>query len=116
MRPDPAPTTGLDLYTRTAAAAAGQVIGQYSTSFALACRTLPRRTRADIASIYALVRVADEVVDGTARAAGLDPTPVRAALDDLEAEVDRAVPRASPRTWWCMPSQTWPGATGSAPS
>ncbi|WP_431860146.1 phytoene/squalene synthase family protein [Micrococcus terreus] len=87
----PALTTGLDLYTRTAAAAAGQVIGQYSTSFALACRTLPRRTRADIASIYALVRVADEVVDGTARAAGLDPTPVRAALDDLEAEVDRAV-------------------------
>lgn len=91
MRPDPAPTTGLDLYTRTAAAAAGQVIGRYSTSFALACRTLPRRTRADIASIYALVRVADEVVDGTAQAAGLDPHPVRTALDALEAEVDQAV-------------------------
>ncbi len=91
MRPDPAPTTGLDLYTRTAAAAAGQVIGRYSTSFALACRTLPRHTRRDIASIYALVRVADEVVDGTAEAAGLDARPVRAALDELEAEVDQAV-------------------------
>lgn len=83
--------TGLDLYTRTAVAAAGQVIGQYSTSFAMACRMLPRDTRADIASIYALVRVADEVVDGTAGAAGLNPTPVRGALDELEAEVERAM-------------------------
>lgn len=89
--PTPTAATGLDLYTRTASAAAGQVISRYSTSFALACRTLPRRTRADIANIYALVRVADEVVDGTATAAGLDPTPVRQALDELEAEVEQSL-------------------------
>lgn len=85
------PSTPLPLYTRTAAAAAGQVIGRYSTSFSWACRTLPRDCRRDIASIYALVRVADEVVDGTASAAGLATGPVRAALDELEAEVEQAL-------------------------
>ena len=85
------PRAPLPLYTRTAAAAAGQVIGRYSTSFSWACRTLPRECRRDISSIYALVRVADEVVDGTASAAGLATGPVRAALDELEAEVERGL-------------------------
>lgn len=85
------PRAPLPLYTRTAAAAAGQVIGRYSTSFSWACRTLPRDCRRDIASIYALVRVADEVVDGTASAAGLATGPVREALDELEAEVEQAL-------------------------
>ena len=85
------PRAPLPLYTRTAVAAAGQVIGRYSTSFSWACRTLPRDCRRDIASIYALVRVADEVVDGTASAAGLATGPVRDALDELEAEVEQAL-------------------------
>ena len=85
------PRSALSLYTRTAVAAAGQVIGHYSTSFSWACRTLPGWVRRDIASIYALVRVADEVVDGTAAAAGLDAAAVRDALDRLEAEVVRAL-------------------------
>lgn len=85
------PSTPLPLYTRTAAAAAGQVIGRYSTSFSWACRTLPRECRRDISSIYALVRVADEVVDGTASAAGLETGPVRAALDEFEGEVEQAL-------------------------
>ena len=81
----------LSLYTATALRASGRVIGTYSTSFSLACRTLPADVRRDIAGIYALVRVADEVVDGTARAAGLDPARIRAALDGYEAAVDEAL-------------------------
>ena len=81
----------LSLYTATALAASGAVIGRYSTSFSLACRTLPPVVRRDVAGIYALVRVADEVVDGTAGAAGLGPDRVRAALDAYEAEVASAL-------------------------
>lgn len=83
--------TPLRLYTGTALASSGVVIGEYSTSFSLACRTLPGPVRRDIAGIYALVRVADEIVDGTARAAGLDDRAVRRALDGYEAAVDRAL-------------------------
>ncbi|RLZ03017.1 phytoene synthase [Kocuria tytonicola] len=89
--PDAPPTASLSLYTATALAASGRVIGEYSTSFSLACRTLPADVRRDIAGIYALVRVADEVVDGTAGAAGLDPGQVRAALDGYEAAVEQAL-------------------------
>ena len=89
--PDAQVFAPLRLYTGTALTASGRVIGEYSTSFSLACRTLPGPVRRDIAGIYALVRVADEVVDGTARAAGLDAEQVRAALDDYEAAVDRAL-------------------------
>ena len=89
--PDAQAFAPLRLYTGTALTASGRVIGEYSTSFSLACRTLPGPVRRDIAGIYALVRVADEVVDGTARAAGLDAAQVRAALDDYEAAVDRAL-------------------------
>ncbi|CAL8896271.1 phytoene synthase [Kocuria varians] len=81
----------LSLYTGTALAASGAVIERYSTSFALACRTLPPAVRRDIAGIYALVRVADEVVDGTAGAAGLGTDSVRSALDGYEAEVASAI-------------------------
>jgi phytoene/squalene synthetase len=43
--------------------------------------------------VYALVRVADEVVDGAAVEAGLSVEEARAVLDDLEAETSRAVER-----------------------
>ena len=88
---DAPPLASLRLYTATALAASGSVIGRYSTSFSLACRTLPPAVRRDIAGIYALVRVADEVVDGTAGAAGLEAARVRTALDGYAAAVNSAL-------------------------
>lgn len=83
--------TGLALYSRTADAAAAAVIQRYSTSFALACRLLGPRPRPHVRNIYALVRVADEIVDGPAHDAGLSPEKERALLDGLENEVMDAI-------------------------
>ncbi|WP_127474397.1 phytoene/squalene synthase family protein [Microbacterium sulfonylureivorans] len=85
--------TGLDLYDRTARDAAATVIAHYSTSFGLACRLLGPRPRPHVRSIYALVRVADEVVDGPAAAAGLSPEATARVLDDLESETLAAIGR-----------------------
>ncbi|MGO4385734.1 phytoene/squalene synthase family protein [Specibacter sp. RAF43] len=81
----------LNHYSETAARSAGVVIGSYSTSFGLACALLGSRARRDICNIYALVRVADEAVDGAARAAGLGPAAVCAQLDRLERETEQAL-------------------------
>ena len=67
--------TALERYTEAASSSARVVITQYSTSFSLACRMLDRASRRHISNIYALVRLADEVVDGVAREAGLDRRP-----------------------------------------
>jgi 15-cis-phytoene synthase len=83
--------TGLALYDRTAEDAAAAVITRYSTSFALACRLLGPRVRAHVRNVYALVRVADEIVDGPAADAGLSPEREREVLDDFEAETYRAM-------------------------
>lgn len=83
--------TGLALYTRTASACAAPVIRRYSTSFGTASRLFPRRERAGIATVYALVRIADEIVDGVAAEAGLEGSAQRAALDELERETERAI-------------------------
>ena len=64
----------LPLYDATAEAASGVVIERYSTSFGLASRLLTKDTREHIRNVYALVRVAAEVVDGAATEAGLDTT------------------------------------------
>lgn len=48
--------------------AARQVIATYSTSFGIASALLPRAMRHDIAHLYAVVRIADEIVDGAAPA------------------------------------------------
>ena len=85
--------TGLDLYDRTAQDAAAAVIAAYSTSFGLACRLLGPRVRPHVRNVYALVRVADEIVDGPAAAAGLDADTERRVLDDLEAETLAAIER-----------------------
>ncbi|WP_234986521.1 squalene/phytoene synthase family protein [Demequina sp. NBRC 110055] len=77
--------TSLALYDEAAAAAAAQVISRYSTSFGLGARLLPRAMRSAIASIYAMVRIADEIVD-TYR--GDDAGVV---LDDFERQVHRAM-------------------------
>jgi phytoene/squalene synthetase len=83
--------TGLALYTRAAHDSAARVIGAYSTSFGLATRLLARPVRPHVENIYALVRVADEIVDGSAEQAGLDLTAQRELLDALETETERAI-------------------------
>lgn len=85
--------TGLDLYTRTARAASAKVIRGYSTSFGMASLLLPKPVRAGIADVYALVRVADEIVDGPAAEAGMDRKAACALLDELETETLRALER-----------------------
>lgn len=81
----------LPLYDATADAASSVVIDRYSTSFGLASRLLTRDTREHIKNVYALVRVADEVVDGPATEAGLDPALAREVLDELEQDTERAM-------------------------
>ncbi|MBT1623778.1 squalene/phytoene synthase family protein [Curtobacterium flaccumfaciens pv. oortii] len=79
------------MYDATAEAASSVVIDRYSTSFGLASRLLAKDTREHIRNVYALVRVADEVVDGPATEAGLDPDLARTVLDELEADTERAI-------------------------
>ncbi len=86
-------STHLGQYSRTAERASSRVIREYSTSFGLATRLLPTSTRAGICNVYALVRIADEIVDGTAEEAGLDGTLRRGVLDALEAETLTALER-----------------------
>ena len=85
------PSSSLALYSDTAHLAAARVLGAYSTSFSLATRLLPPRVRGMIEDIYALVRVADEVVDGPAHEAGLAPAECRSTLDALETETYAAL-------------------------
>lgn len=61
-----------DVFSRTAQQAARAVISNYSTSFGLATRLLGPAHRHHIRNVYALVRIADEIVDGLAADAGLD--------------------------------------------
>ncbi|WP_158589953.1 phytoene/squalene synthase family protein [Amnibacterium setariae] len=81
----------LERYDRAAARSSAVVIGEYSTSFGLAVRLLPAPTRAHIRNVYALVRLADEVVDGVAEAAGVTADRIAEALDELEADTYRAM-------------------------
>ncbi|WP_353829100.1 phytoene/squalene synthase family protein [Agromyces sp. SYSU T0242] len=83
----------LERYSDAAEASSATVISRYSTSFGAAARLLDPEARRRIRSIYALVRVADEVVDGAAAEAGLDPDELHEVLDGLEAETERAMAR-----------------------
>jgi phytoene/squalene synthetase len=85
--------TGLKLYSEAAHRSAREVIYSYSTSFGLATRILGKRIRPHVENIYALVRVADEIVDGSAAEAaltesGVDPS---AMLSEFEQETYRAM-------------------------
>lgn len=85
--------TGLVLYTLAAEAASREVIYSYSTSFGLATRLLSKTHRRHIENIYALVRVADEIVDGSAaEAAALEPnvSPAR-ELSEFERQTYEAM-------------------------
>ncbi len=85
--------TGLALYTLAAERASSEVIAAYSTSFGLAAKLLGAEIQQHVENIYALVRVADEIVDGAAAdamAAGGDVLP-DLALTELEVETYRAI-------------------------
>lgn len=71
-------------YDRVARKSAAAVISGYSTSFGWATRLLAQAERNDVRSVYALVRVADEIVDDPDL--GPDPALRRRLLDGLEEE------------------------------
>ncbi|MCU1542867.1 MAG: bifunctional enzyme phytoene desaturase/synthetase [Microbacteriaceae bacterium] len=79
------------LYDRVAEETASVVIRRYSTSFGLASKLLGPGVRQHVENIYALVRVADEIVDGAAVESGLDAAGAARQLDQLERETDSAV-------------------------
>jgi phytoene/squalene synthetase len=76
------------LYDRVAEEAASVVIRRYSTSFGLASRLLGVGVRQHVENIYALVRIADEIVDGGAQ---IDSAQAARALGELEAETETAM-------------------------
>lgn len=78
-------------FSRTAEIATTDVIRTYSTSFGLATRLLGRRHRQHVRNVYAMVRIADEIVDGVAAEAGLDVTAQSAALNSYIAETHRSM-------------------------
>jgi phytoene synthase len=81
------------LYDRVAEEASGVVIHRYSTSFGMASKLLSPRVRHHVENIYALVRLADEIVDGEAAAAGLTRAETKRQLDGLERETEFAIER-----------------------
>ena len=82
---------GLTLYNAVSRQTSAVLIRNYSTSFGLASRLLAARTRMQIETIYALVRLADEIVDGVAAAAQLSRRDIGMLLDELEADTERAL-------------------------
>ncbi len=83
--------TRLSLYDRVADETASTVIRRYSTSFGLASRLLDAGVRQHVENIYALVRVADEIVDGGVTEAGLDSVHAARYLNEFEAETEAAM-------------------------
>ncbi|WP_024286533.1 squalene/phytoene synthase family protein [Cellulomonas sp. KRMCY2] len=81
----------LSLYDTVAQRAADVMVRGYSTSFGLATRLLPPIERVHVRNVYALVRLADEVVDGATQEAGADAGTARGLLDRLEAETYEAM-------------------------
>lgn len=81
----------LQRYSAAALKTSAEVIRCYSTSFGMASRILDRTTREHIEAVYALVRIADEIVDGAAAGAGLTPDDVERLLDDLERDTGTAL-------------------------
>lgn len=83
--------TDLALYGRAAHRSAATIIHEYSTSFGMATRLLAPAIRPRVEDVYALVRVADEIVDGAAAEAGLSAEEIREVLATLEADTERAM-------------------------
>lgn len=81
----------LALYDDVAHRAADVLVRRYSTSFGLATRLLPPGQRTHVRDVYALVRLADEIVDGAGAEAGADVEQARQELDALEARTEAAM-------------------------
>lgn len=81
----------LGRFSRAADTASTEVIRSYSTSFGLATRLLGERHRQHVRNIYAMVRIADEIVDGVAAEAGLDVSAQSEALASYVAETHRSM-------------------------
>lgn len=81
----------LEKLDAAADAAANEVIEVYSSSFGLATRLLGRRHRQHVRNIYAMVRVADEIVDGAGSEAGLDAAELSCRLDAYEQATHTAM-------------------------
>ena len=79
-------------YDAAASRAAHEVIKHYSTSFSWATSLLQGRVREDIRNLYAVVRIADEMVDGVVAQTGATKDDIRDRLDSYEAAV-LAAPR-----------------------
>jgi phytoene synthase len=78
-----------NLYDSVSEASAAVVIGRYSSSFGLASRLLGGPVRTHVRYIYALVRVADEIVDNPDPALG--PGPRAKMVDWLHDDVRHAL-------------------------
>lgn len=76
-------------YDRVAGQSAAVVIRGYSTSFGVASRLLAQPTRTHVRNIYALVRIADEIVDDPD--VGLDAAGRGELLDRLQDDTGRAL-------------------------
>ncbi len=81
----------LALYDASAHEAAAVLVRRYSTSFGLATRLLPAEQRTPVRDVYALVRLADEIVDGATAEAGGDNAIARECLDGLEERTELAM-------------------------
>ncbi|WP_402843256.1 phytoene/squalene synthase family protein [Microbacterium sp. GXS0129] len=90
-RTPPTDRAALDQFTAIAERAASGVIRSYSTSFGLASRLLGARHRQHVRNVYAMVRIADEIVDGVAAQAGLTPADQHAALTEYAEQTHRAM-------------------------
>ncbi|MGJ0388955.1 phytoene/squalene synthase family protein [Microbacterium sp. CGR1] len=88
---DDSPRESLGRFNRAADTASTEVIRTYSTSFGLATRLLGERHRQHVRNIYAMVRIADEIVDGVAAQAGLDASAQTEALASYVAETHRSM-------------------------
>jgi phytoene/squalene synthetase len=82
----------LEKYTQAAIASSREVIRSYSTSFGLATNLLAQPIRTHVQNIYALVRVADEIVDGAAAGAfGQNRLASEGELNKLEQDTYKAM-------------------------
>lgn len=79
------------LYDLIAEETASAVIRRYSTSFSLASHLFSPAVRRHVENVYALVRIADEIVDGGARGAGLGSQAAARMLNDFERDTEVAI-------------------------
>lgn len=77
------------LFTEMSCRAAATVMSEYSTSFSIATRLLSPQIRMDIRNLYAVVRIADEIVDGAA--AHLSNEQISNELQDFRNAVYRGI-------------------------